>query len=101
VKRADDGGDRNTRHADVQPNRLQVELFNGLAYATVHLRQESAQGAEPLTTGKLAGGAGDEQSQVGFQATIDRIAESQGQRRGRGVSCWDAALELALLARER
>ncbi len=101
MKRADDGGNGNAGNAEAEANCLQVELFNGLAYAAANLRQESAQRPQPLTAGGLAGGATDEQTQVGLQAAIDRVTESQGQRRGGGGTGWDAALELALLASQR
>jgi hypothetical protein len=76
-------------------------LLHGLAHLPADLWHESAQGVQPLTAGDLAGGGADEQPQVGLQAAIDGIVESQGQRCGRGGSGWDAALELALLAGQR
>ncbi len=53
MKRANDGVGGNAGNAEVEANRLQVELFNGLACAAVNLWQESAQGPQPLTAGSL------------------------------------------------
>ncbi len=60
VKRANDAGEGDARNAEGEADRLQVELFNRLAYAARNLGQKSAQRPQPLTAGALADRVADE-----------------------------------------
>src|SRR5277367_55217 len=82
------------------PSGFQVNLLDVFAHRPGHLWQQRAQGPQPLTPSGFTRLSADQQTQVGSQAAINRIAE--GQREGSGGSHprRNASLKLNLLSKE-
>ena len=76
-------------------------MLDVLAYRPSHLRQERAQGTQPLASCGFARLSAEQQTQVRAQAAIDRFPECQREGSGRSYPRRNAALKLNLLSKER
>ena len=85
----------------VDPAGLQVYLLDVLAYLPGHLRQERAQGPQPLGARDFARLSAEQQAEVISQAAIDRTLKRQSDEERERLLRWHAALKLSLLSEER
>ena len=86
---------------EIESDGFQAKLLYRLAGLGVKLRQQRAQRMEPLAARAFTCRIADQQSQIRFQAAIDRVVKRESERCRRCGAHGDAALELARLAERR